>query len=475
MRRSLAPFVRLALLPALILAPAAGAIAAPRVHLRAPAVRPARRPVGRPVSRPVAGAAILQGVSYDAARKALVIPFSGHVPTYELHQLTPTRAYFDIQPAHFLGLYTLHSPGGGEFSRVAMANHPEGGSVRLSFYLQHPGQPEMAWDRARHRLLITVSAATPAPATSPAAVVPGHAPSAAPGVRPSTAPRPSASPRHAATSIKSAYFDSARGLLVLPFSGAVPAYQLSQPEAGELAIDFPGAALGKSGTIRQDLDHHPLLRRWTAQELAGDKPVTRVSLTMAASAEVGVAHDPSLGAMLVIPEPVAESAPLAGPAPRAKTRIATPVFDPRTSELTLTFAGRLPAYNVVRPNATTAYVDLPHAELIAGSMPFERVDLNPLLTFWLLAGRPAIEGQRLILHLPFGGDLKLTPDAANHRLVVKVVAPEPTVPSAAPGTPEPPGPSFMPVPRPSFMPMPGTSRPGAAPSSAPSFNPDAPL
>jgi hypothetical protein len=454
MRRYAAPFVRLLLVSTLIAAPAATARAA-------------------------AGLALLQGVTYDPGRHALAVPFTGPLPTYELHQLSPTRAYFEIAPSRYIGMFTLHAPGGGEFSKITMATRPEGTATRLSFYLAHPGHPELAWDRQRHRLLITVAPATTNPtATTPLPVGtptprPVVKPTVRPGAKPASAapakpsPKPAGAPTFrpapnpgktmppgkptpnatakpisvapntavATTSVRSVYFDNARGLIVLPFTGAVPSYQLSQPEAGALAIDFAGASLQKA-PIRQDLEQHPLLRRWTAQDLPGVKPAMRLVLTLAASADVGVAQDPGLGAMLVIPEPLAQSAPLSMPAPGTKTRFATPVFDPRTSELSLTFAGRVPTFDILHPSATTAYLDLPYAELIAGSMPFERVDLNPLLTFWLLAGRPAIEGQRLILHLPFGGDLRVTQDAPNHRLVVKVIAPQPSNPSPNPAMPQ---------------------------------------
>ena len=94
-------------------------------------------------------------------------------------------------------------------------------------------------------------------------------------------------------------------------------------------------------------------------------------------------------------------------------------------------------------------------------MPFERVDLNPLLTFWLLAGRPTIEGQRLVMHLPFGGDLHVVTDQANRKMVVRVVAPEPT---AAPATPAPPPVTPVPMPAmsapPEPYPSPSLSFPG---------------
>lgn len=445
-------FARLALIPALVAAPAYAA-AAP---------------------------AVLQGVSYDAGRKALSVPFTGAVPTYELHQLTTTRAYFDIQPARFAGRYTLHMTGGGEFSKVAMASHPDTNSVRLAFSLAHPGKPEMVWDRAHRRLLITVGAQPAGTVPVEASPEPSPEPTAAPSARPSgkpasPAPRPTATPKaspkpapsktpaasKAPTTIRSAYFDNARGLIVLPFTGAVPSYNLTQPEAGQVAIDFGGASLSKSGSISQQLDHHPLLRQWNVASLPGAKPATRLTMSMAASAEVGVTQDPSLGAMLVIPEPVADSTPNSGPAPRVRTRFATPVFDPRNGELTLTFAGRVPTFTILRPSSTTAYVDLPYSELIAGSMPFERVDLSPLLTFWLLAGRPQVEGQRLILHLPFGGDLRVTQDNANRHLVVKVVAAE----SA------PPAPMPSPMATPIAEPTPElllTPTPSQAPSATPS-------
>jgi hypothetical protein len=228
----------------------------------------------------------------------------------------------------------------------------------------------------------------------------------------------------------------------------VPGYNLSQPVPGDLAIDFTNAALAKPGSIRQDLENNPLVRRWTASEVPGPKHTTRVTLGLAASAEVGVAQDPGLGAMLVIPEPLADSAP-AGPMPKGgRTRLATPVFDPRTSELTLSYAGPAPSYNVLRPSNTSAYLDLPHSELIAGSMPFERVELSQLVTFWLLAGRPAVDGQRLILHLPFGGNVKVTPDVAGRKLVVKLVAPDQAQPQPQPQ------PSAIPVPAPAGSPKP---------------------
>jgi hypothetical protein len=495
MRRYAAPFTRLILVSTLIALPAAAATAA-------------------------AGLAILQGVSYDAGRQALAIPFVGPLPTYELHQLSSTRAYFEIAPARYAGMFTLHTAGGGEFSKVTMATRPEGNATRLSFYLSHPGHPELAWDKQRHRLLITVAAATTTTSAStplPVGALPSRASAkpapqhtGAPTFRPAPTPSKAAPPANsfqkpavkptlkpqsalpitgtAPTSVRSVYFDNARGLLVVPFTGAVPSYQLSQPEPGALAIDFAGASLQKA-PIRQDLEQHPLLRRWTAQDLPGLKPTMRLVLTLAASADVGVAQDPGLGAMLVIPEPLAQSAPLTTPAPPSKTRFATPVFDPRNSELSLTFAGRMPTYDILHPTPTTAYLDLPYAELIAGSMPFERVDLNPLLTFWLLAGRPAIEGQRLILHLPFGGDLKVTQDKANHRLVVKMVASQsgtptpsatlepttaPFAPTFKPATPLPDPPVFQPaMPQmvPTVKPLAPEMRHPAVPMAAPSQAP----
>jgi hypothetical protein len=123
-----------------------------------------------------------------------------------------------------------------------------------------------------------------------------------------------------------------------------------------------------------------------------------------------------------------------------RTRLAAPVFDPRSAELTLSYAGPAPAYNVLRPTSTSAYLDIPHSELIAGSMPFERVELSQVLTFWLLAGRPAVDGQRLILHLPFGGDVKVTSDPTARKLVVKLT-------TAAQATPQP-QPTAEPVPAP---------------------------
>ncbi len=67
---------------------------------------------------------------------------------------------------------------------------------------------------------------------------------------------------------------------------------------------------------------------------------------------------------------------------------------------------------------TTLYLDFQQAALDPLGIQYDTVRGNPLVSFWLIARRPAGNVVRVAMNLPYGGNLRVLDDRVGRRVVV---------------------------------------------------------
>lgn len=450
----------------------------------APRLSPAPAPAGRPViGRPY----------FDATRSVVVVPFSGPTPDYRVFTLggADYRVYFDfIGAVPAAGRTSSGRFGDTLFERWVLAPRSQEGPTRLTLHLARPtrlvaqvaaadGQIRVSAPDVRRPApprvpvpprpvptgVLTPIPLAPSPAPSPVPATPAPAPSPSaplarplplvsplptprPTVRPTAVPAPTPRPsvrRVVATRFSNAYFDDARRALVMPFSGAPPAFYTVQPVPTTVTVDFPRSAISRKGTLVQNFTGHPLLTRWTAVELPAED-VVRVTFTLTQPGEVLVSHDVSRRQLLVFPQLRGDLDADAAGADLVSAVFGRAVFDAKSDALVLPYTGQTPLYAIARVSSNYLYVDFLNAAINPSGVQFERIQQHPLLSFWLLARRPERNVVRLALTLPYGGFARVLDDQANRRLLVM---PQLGAPEAAPT------PAVVPTPTPSVSPETG--------------------
>lgn len=422
----------------------------------------------------------------DATRGMVIVPFSGPTPDFRSGVLESDRRwiYFDFENATpVAGSRPYGRFNDPQFLRWAMARRPQRAATRLSvrlasrqtvstevhpelgqIWLMLPGrfptsrlsnQPEPV-PPALLPFPMPAGISTPTPvtaegsplpspeptpeATPTAAPTPEPEPSVAlvrpqpvltpPPATPKPTPRPKATakPKPAiATRFGVAYYDHARQALVMPYTGAVPAYALQPTSPTALAVTFPKSTLTRKATLMQAFTYHPVLARWTAKETASEGLV-RVDFTTVAPGEVLVAVDAARKQLLLLPQ-LAGSLELPAPENGEGTVFGRAYYDASTGAVVVPYQGPTPLYALAPVSANYMYLDFIHTGLTPAGIQFETLPANPSLNFWLMARRPEAPIVRMAFNLPFQGYPRVLDDKANSRLLL---VPTRVQPSPAP-------------------------------------------
>lgn len=451
----------------------------------APAPVPPSAPPRPPVA-PRAAQTALGRPFLDLARGMLVVPYQGARPSFRTGVLETDRRWFYLdfqQAAAAAGTSPFGRLEGAVFQSWVMARRPLKPPTRLvtrlSLRLSAPRalrtelHPELgqlwvilpraaAGQAASGRPMPPRAAEAPRPAeTAPPIAVPAGFSTPAPisaalreatpaPARPSklpasleqplaaytpppavvSAPSPTPTPRPSPvaklpplTQFTGARYDQTRQTLLLPFTGAVPAFSQTQLSPTALAVDFPRAALSERNQLVQVFSDHPLLARWTARE-AADENLVRVTFNTNRPGEVVVALDASRRALMLMPQ-LQDPTPLPAGLPNApSTLFGRAYFDVTIGALVVPYQGATPIFGTVSLSPTYHYVEFVGAGLAHAGLQFEHLEGNPDLAHWRLSKRPGAANRvHLAVSTAIAGGLRVLDDRAQKRLLV-VPAPE---------------------------------------------------
>jgi hypothetical protein len=225
------------------------------------------------------------------------------------------------------------------------------------------------------------------------------------------------------TQFTSARYEQARQTLLLPFTGAVPAFSQTQLSPTAVAIDFPRSALSERNQLVQVFSEHPLLARWTARE-EPDEGLVRVTFNTKSPGEVVVALDAARRALMLMPQLQNPTALPSGLPSAPSTLFGRAHFDVTIGALVVPYRGATPIFGTMSLSPTYHYVEFVGAGLEPAGLQFENLDGNPDLAHWRLSKRPGAANR---VHLAVGtaiaGGLRVLDDRAQMRLLV-VPAPE---------------------------------------------------
>jgi hypothetical protein len=137
---------------------------------------------------------------YDAARRALVVPFQGALPASVTETLlNPPRVYFDFEAAYLRrNLPAAYVTGHPTLVRWALSPRDRD-TTRVTMTFTQPVRVRLKPDEAAHEILLIpeggATMGSPAPTPTPTATpTPHHTPAPTPTPRPSAARTPAAAP-----------------------------------------------------------------------------------------------------------------------------------------------------------------------------------------------------------------------------------------------------------------------------------------
>ncbi|MEB3197819.1 MAG: hypothetical protein VKP62_11505 [Candidatus Sericytochromatia bacterium] len=255
----------------------------------------------------------------------------------------------------------------------------------------------------------------PIPPKRPPLPEPGPIETPLPVVRPpsqASRPGPLEPPR---TRITAARYASDRHVLVLPYEGEAPNFEITALAPAELRVDLTRTILAGPAERGTKVGGDPVLVGWSVTpDAARGSSVVKLSLTGAG--EVVVARDDVRREILLFPQLTAESASVTDGSVRTVLGPAT--FDEQVGGLAMDYRGEVPKYNITRLTRSLIYVDFPRAALNPTAVQFDQVTNSPLVSFWLFAPRPAREAVRAVLILPYGGQVQLLEDQVSGRILL---------------------------------------------------------
>lgn len=262
-----------------------------------------------------AASTTLSPALYDAHWKVVVVPYEGAVPTFTTAKLThPHRVYFDFN-GKFKGRYPS-GPVMRHPSLVRWAMAPRGDNqVRLTLTFNAPMDVKVIHN-ARRKMLVLVPQAPGAKAS------PSPAATAAPSRPPASSPMPAGY-----SAVGTARYDAARGAIVVPYSGDLPAHEseaLTNPP--RVYFDFKGTYARTASSA--PVTGHASLVRWA--QGPRDPGTTRVTLTFQAPTKVRVSQDLVRREIILTPAgPSGSPTPAATPAPPTpRPSLAPPSLQP---------------------------------------------------------------------------------------------------------------------------------------------------
>ncbi|MNS41506.1 hypothetical protein D3C72_738570 [compost metagenome] len=308
---------------------------------------------------------------------------------------------------------------------------------------------------------VTLAAATPAPASRPAA--------------------PAAATAASGSTLGPASYDARWKVIVVPYTGAVPTYTMGTLDnPPRVFFDFKGRFTGgfPAGTPTA-----PNVARWAMAPRGPE--TTRLTLTFDKPTQVKVMHNARRRVLVLVPQPVgaqASPAPGRSPAPQASaspaavpspaasiaTVFGAPRYDAERQAVVLPYRGAVPAhFSESLTNPPRVYFDFEGAYPLR-NIPGGTVTGHPLLTRWILSPRDR-DTTRVTLTFTEPARVLLKPDEARHELLL---IPQPMPSAPAPAASPTAKPAATPKPRPSVTPTPRpTARPSQIPSQVPTLTP----
>jgi hypothetical protein len=206
-----------------------------------------------------------------------------------------------------------------------------------------------------------------------------------------------------------------RYVLVLPFEGDAPNFEITSLAPAELRVDFARSLMLGPAVSGGRAAGDPVLMGWSVSPDA-TRGTTTLRLSLAGVGEVVVARDDARKEILVIPQ-LSGEAPL-GTGVQVRSVLGPASYDEQVGGLALDYRGEVPRYTVTQVSRGLIYVDFPQSALNPTAVQFDNVPNSPLLSFWLVAPRPGRDAIRAVMILPYGGQIQLLEDQVTGRILL---------------------------------------------------------
>jgi hypothetical protein len=206
-----------------------------------------------------------------------------------------------------------------------------------------------------------------------------------------------------------------RYVLVLPFEGEAPNFEITSLAPAELRVDFSRSLMLGPAVSGGRAPGDPVLMGWTVNPDV-TRGVTSLRLSLTGVGEVVVARDDARKEILVIPQLTGEAATAAGV--QVRSVLGPALYDEQVGGLALDYRGEVPRYTITKLARGLVYVDFPQSALNPTAVQFDTVPNSPLMSFWLLAPRPGRDSIRAVLILPYGGNVQLLEDQVTGRILL---------------------------------------------------------
>lgn len=249
-----------------------------------PVIMPAATPVPvaftepSPTPRPRPPAKThLTGATFEAATQTLLVPYEGAVPDYTVEHLSPTALVVDFPATDITANRTLvQAFSDNPLLQRWVGKGDEDGVARFTFNTVSSADVLVGVDRARKQLLL----------------IPEN---------PEVVPLPPNLPTQPSTLFGQAHIDEAIGALVLPYTGASPAFAAASRAPGTLDVEFIGAALQRPALQVESLPGSPDLTYWRLSGRPGRQARVHLALTLPSANQVRMLDDRPNHRLLVVP------------------------------------------------------------------------------------------------------------------------------------------------------------------------------
>jgi hypothetical protein len=243
------------------------------------------------VSAPASGSikTQVQGAFFDTGRQALVIRYTGAMPSYSLNRVAATAFGVDFARTALLPSSSNNAGGTNPSARWWLTSAPQDQAVHVNLTMPVPGDLLVAADALHGQLLLI-----PQPAGNVSLPLP---------------------PQHGVQTVFGrAHFDWYVGGVALSYTGLTPPYVVEAIDAQTSYVNFANAALKPDGVQLERITHFNHLSSWLlAQRPAHD--LVRLALYGLAGAHVKIQDDRAHHRLLI--SPVAALGKAVIPAPSA--------------------------------------------------------------------------------------------------------------------------------------------------------------
>jgi hypothetical protein len=245
-----------------------------------PAVAPTPAPIVRPTPRPKpAIKSTFSEVTFDPARQAVVLPFTGLTPSFTVLQASPTILYVDFPGARLskAGTVVQSVERPVALARWMAGDSEEDGVVRVTLNLTGRGEVVVAHDPVRKQILLV------------------------PQVLGSVEKAPASAQDVVNTVFVRATFDRKLDALVVPYYGRTPLYAIEQISNQSVYINFLNAAVNPVGVQFDAVENHPLISFWLMAKRP-DHNLVRVAMNLPFGGHVRVLDDQVNKRLLLVPQ-----------------------------------------------------------------------------------------------------------------------------------------------------------------------------